>query len=74
MVDLNAIRVDMSRITVREYRALFDKNQPQAEEDSTIAKACGLTVDELLDLSQPDYRRLAKRFFDAAREPLDDPN
>lgn len=74
MVDLNDIRVDMSRITIKEYRALFDKGQAQADEDGTIAKACGITVDELLELSQPDYRRLIARFRKAAMEPLDDPN
>jgi hypothetical protein len=74
MVDLDSIKVDLSTVSIREYRALFDKDQPQAAEDATIAKACGITVDELLELSQPDYRRLVKRFFDAAREPLADPN
>jgi hypothetical protein len=74
MVDLNDLKIDLSRVTIREYRALFDKGQPQDEEDATIAKACGITVDELLDLSQPEYRRLCKRFFDTAREPLADPN
>lgn len=74
MVDLDSIKIDLNVVTIREYRALFDKAQPQDEEDAIIAKACGITVDELLDLSQPDYRRLVKRFFDAAREPLADPN
>ncbi len=66
--------IDLNRITIREYRALFDKEQSQADEDAVIAKACGLTVDELLGLSQPEYRRLIKAFFEKAREPLDDPN
>jgi hypothetical protein len=74
MVALDSITVDLSRITIREYRALFDKEQPQEAEDATIAKVCGLTVEELLELPQPDYRRLVKRFFDAARAPLSDPN
>jgi hypothetical protein len=74
MVDVNDIKIDLSVVSIREYRALFDKDQPQDAEDATIAKACGITVDELLDLPQPDYRRLCKRFFDAAREPLADPN
>lgn len=66
--------IDLSRITIREYRALFVKEQPQAEEDATVAKAAGITVDELLELPQPEYRRLIKAFFDKAREPLADPN
>jgi hypothetical protein len=74
VVDLNDIRIDMNLVSIREYRALFGPGQPQDQEDATIAKAAGITVDELLSLSQPDYRRLCKRFFDAAREPLSDPN
>lgn len=66
--------VDLSRITIREYRSIFDKDQPREEEDAVISKAAGLTVDEMLDLSQPDYRRLLELFFTKAREPLADPN
>ena len=66
--------IDLNRITIRKYRSLFDKDQPQEQEDAVIAKACGLTVDELLGLSQPEYRKLIHAFFDRAREPLQDPN
>lgn len=71
---VDEIEIDMSRITIREYRSLFDKSQSQDAEDAIIARVCGITVDELLDLTQPDYRRLVKRFFEKAREPLADPN
>lgn len=53
------ITVDIGRISVREYRALFNPEQKQDDEDSTLAKVAGLAVDELLDLSQPDYRRIS---------------
>ncbi len=66
--------IDLNRITIREYRSLFDKEQKQEDEDAVIAKACGITVDELLGLSQPEYRKCIKAFFDKAREPLTDPN
>jgi len=72
--DGREITIDMSVITIREYRELFKKGQKQEDEDATLARASGLTVDELLDLSQPDFRRLAEAFFKAAREPLADPN
>jgi hypothetical protein len=65
----------MSKITMREYRNIFDKEQPPDEEDRTIAKVYGLSPDELIDLSFPDYKRLAAAFFDAARDPVTaDPN
>jgi hypothetical protein len=68
------VTVNLDAITVREYRALFDRDQEQSDEDIVIAKAAGLTVEELLDLSQPDYRRVIAAFFKKAREPLNDPN
>lgn len=68
------ITVDLNRITIREYRSLFDPAQAREDEDAIIAKAFGVTVEEMLDLSQPEYRRLTKIFFEKAREPLDDPN
>lgn len=67
------LEFDLNRVTVREFRALFVPEQAQAEEDTTLAKAFGLTAEELLDLSQPDYRQVVKTFFEAAKAPLDDP-
>jgi hypothetical protein len=74
LTDGREITIDLSVITVREYRALFDKKQKQEDEDATLAKACGLTAEDILDMSQPDFRRLAAAFFKTAREPLADPN
>ena len=65
------ITVDIGRISVREYRALFNPEQKQDDEDSTPAKVAGLAVDELLDLSQPDYRRIITAMLADAKQPLD---
>ena len=65
------ITVDIGRISVREYRALFNPEQKQDDEDSTLAKVAGLAVDELLDLSQPDYRRIITAMLADAEQPLD---
>ena len=67
------VTLDMAKITIREYRELL-ATKDQAEEDGILAKVAGLTVDELLDLPQPDYRRVVDTFFKTAREPLADPN
>ena len=66
------LTVDLSRISVREFRAIFDKSQPQTEEDATIAKAAGLTVDALLELPVPDYRAVIRAVFADAKAT--DPN
>ncbi|MCG3143640.1 MAG: hypothetical protein LC124_00700 [Ignavibacteriales bacterium] len=72
--DGREITFDLTRISLREYRAIFDNAQPQTEEDATLAKVCGMTVDEYLDLSYLEWRRLMTAFFEAARKPLASPN
>lgn len=73
LIDGGEVTVNIALVSTREYRALFDKSQEQADEDRTIAKAAGLTVDQLIDLPQPDYRRVTAAFLELARSPLDDP-
>lgn len=68
------ITIDLRLITLREFRRLLDAGQEQSAEDSTVAKACGLTLDEYLDLPQPDARRVVQAFLKAATQPLSDPN
>jgi hypothetical protein len=68
------ITVDLRLVTMRQYRAIFAPEQPQADEDATIARACGLSVDEYLDLPQPDVRQIIDAFLKAASQPLKDPN
>jgi hypothetical protein len=68
------VSIDLHRITMREYRAIFADGRPQADEDSAIAKACGLTPEQFIDLPQPDARRLILAFIKLAAEPLADPN
>lgn len=72
--DGRIIALDLGRVSIREYRALFDTKQPQADEDATIAKAAGMSLDDFQSLSVPDWRRVVDAFFKAAREPLSDPN
>jgi hypothetical protein len=68
------IAFDLSAMTLREYRGLFDPKQPQSQEDEIAARVSGLTVDEYLDLPQPDWRRLMTALLKKAREPLSDPS
>lgn len=72
--DGRELTADLYKISQREYRSLFDKAQPAAEEDAIVGKAFGLTADEIADMPQPDYRLVVREFFDKAKEPLADPN
>jgi hypothetical protein len=72
--DGRALTFDLYKLTIKEYRSLFDKTQAQDEEDRLIARTVGLSLDEYQALAYPDFRRLADAFFKKAREPLADPN
>ena len=66
--------VDLSRISIKEYRLLFDTAHTPEQDDELYARCLGLTIDELQALPLPDYRRAIAEFFIKAREPLSDPN
>lgn len=68
------IVIDLGRVTLREFRSIFDNAQPQVDEDKIVAKACGLTLDEYLNLPQPVARRVIAEFMRAATQPLAVPN
>ena len=66
--------IDLNRITIKEFRSLLDEKQTAEEGDVILAKACGVTVDEIQAMPYTEYRRLVKSFYEKAREPLADPN
>lgn len=68
------IVIDLEKITIKEFRSLFDDKQADEVGDQILARVCGLTVDEISGLSFTEYKRLTKAFFRKAREPLADPN
>jgi hypothetical protein len=68
------IDIDLGMVSLREHRALFDPQQPQADEDATACKMSGLSLDEYLDLSIVDQKRLWAAYFKKVRNPLADPN
>lgn len=72
--DGREITFDLDKITIRQYRALFDLKQSIADEDAIMKAVTGLSDDEYLDISIKDQKRLIKVFIKKAREPLADPN
>ena len=68
------IEIDLHKITVREWRDLVSDKGDQEQEDELTARICGMTVDEMLILPQPDYRKLLQAIVRKAREPLADPS
>jgi len=69
-----SLTIDLHRVTMREYRTIFSDDKQQVDADVIIAKACDLSLDDYLDLPQPDGRIVLDAFFSAATQQLKDPN
>jgi hypothetical protein len=72
--DGRAINFDLNKISIREYRALFDRNQPDDDEYRTLAKVTGISAKEIGDLPFLEWRRLYLAFIERCAQPLSDPN
>lgn len=65
------LTVDLNRMTIREWRELFDPATPEEASDAAIARVCGLTEAEIAGLGQVDYRRIIAAVIRKGREPVD---
>lgn len=66
--------IDLSKITIKEYRALRDPDQPEDEGDAILAKAAGMELDEVQELSYLDWRLLVQKFYETAINPSPEKN
>ena len=67
-------KFNLGKISIREYRELFDKDTTHEQEYEIMAKCIDMTAEEIGDLPQPEFRLLMSDFIKAASKPLDDPN
>lgn len=72
--DGRELDLDLNKITLREFRALFDPKQKPEDEDATLCKVAGLTLEEYQALPYLDFRRLTQAILRKVKEPLADPN
>ena len=72
--DGRELAVDLTKISIAQYRHLFKNETTPEEEDALLAPCFGLTVEEFEALPYPDYKRATAAFFEQARNPLADPN
>ena len=71
--DGREIKVDLYKITMKEYRDWFFNAQVEDEvADGYIVKVTG--IKDASELPQPDYRLIVNRIFELSRQPLSDPN
>ena len=72
--DGRGIDIDLSQLTIKEWKSLFDPAQPDAEEFALIARVIGWEVEELENIKQPDYSNLMKALYARSQNPVSDPN
>lgn len=72
--DKTEIKVDLYALTVGEVRDLLEGKKEKGfdKEDEVIAKAAGITVEQLRALPFPSYRKVVRAFWDCLRDPLKD--
>lgn len=63
--------IDLRNVTVKEWRAMFDNTQPDHEGDQTLAKASGLSLEEIQNLALYDYRALFAAVVERSGKPLE---
>lgn len=68
--DGREITFDLNAFTLGEYRAILSKDGTREMEDELIAKASGLTVDEIVNLPYLEWKRLTNAFFTVLRAPI----
>ena len=68
------ITFDLNAITTQEYRDMYDPKKPDKSGDKTLAKACGISADELAALPLQQYKHILAAFFRRCNDPVADPN
>ena len=73
LADGREINFNFDAITIREFRSLFDVNQPDDEEYAIFGKLIGMSADEVADLSYAEWKKLIKAIPQKARELSENP-
>lgn len=58
LADGRNITIDLNKITLREWKNLFDPKQPDEDEDITFAKVAGMELAEFQSLGFADARTI----------------
>jgi len=67
------IEYDYHKVKRLEYLNLFDNASTAEQEETLVARACGLSIDEMRELSMADWRRVIHGFYQNVREADADP-
>jgi hypothetical protein len=72
--DGRAIKVDVSTVLVKEFRAFSNPRGSVADENALVTKCTGLTDEEIGELTWVDLKQIVKAILVDAQNPLSDPN
>lgn len=73
--DGKEITFDLTKLTHGQWKGLLRPHKDSEKEDEIIARVTGLTIKELDDLSEREYRRIADAFVKRVISPItSDPN
>lgn len=73
--DGSTITLNTNRMTISEYRHLFDKDANEDFGDVVLAKVASMSIEELRAIGHDDYMAIVHRFWKLVREAnRPDPN
>jgi len=58
LADGRELVIDLNKMTIREWKDLFDRSQPDEDEDRTLSKVAGMSLEEFELLGYADGRKL----------------
>jgi hypothetical protein len=65
------VEFDFNKITISDWRILFDPTKAATEDDRIISQLTGIPVDTLGKLTVPEWKRLFKAVVKASNENTD---
>ena len=71
--DGRVITIDLRRISHKDFLRLMKSQDDDPEQARLLGQVCGLSADEIDNLSQEDWLRLLKNIVDASRDAVLNP-
>ena len=65
--------IDLMKPSAKEWRQITNPKTTEQEEYAILAKATGMSAEELAELPQPDYRLVIDAFVRLGTQPLTNP-
>ena len=72
--DGKKLTVDVSSLTVKEWRGFWNPGTKESDDDKVVARLCGLKARDIENLLRDDQRLILKTITELSNRPLDDPN